>query len=143
MIISKKTTIAFSVFLISSLIFMILLVQTTGINKLSLFQDLKEEELVWGKSILEQCQLSPEKYAEMKEILFNAEQEMLNKNPNGAAKYFNIIRPTLGTCDFELSGKPHPIDTFLGRASAIVGLISGSLALILVLRENYWKKQPK
>lgn len=139
--VSKKTYASFMVFIFSGMIFMILLSTTTGLNQLNIYQELKNEELQWGKNILEQCKLSHEKYAQIKEILFNAEQELLNDNRNNAAKYFNQVRPELGTCAFELSGKPHPIDTFLGRASGLITLFSGGITLTSFLLDNFRKKR--
>lgn len=138
--VSKKTYLSFSIFMIFGFIFMILMAETTSLNQLSIFQELKESELEWGKSILEQCKLSPERYAEMKETLFNAEQELLNDNPNNAAKYFNQIRPTLGTCEFELSGKPHPLETAFGQTVLILSAISGGITLGSFLRDNLNRK---
>lgn len=126
--------------MIFAFIFMIMMAGTTALNQLSVFQELEERELEWGKSILEQCKLSPERYAEMKESLFNAEQELLNDNPNNAAKYFNLIRPALGTCQFELSGKPHPIETTFGQSMLILSAITGGLALVSFLRDNFNQK---
>lgn len=133
---SNKTIVSFSIFITFGMIFLILLSETTALNQLSVFQELKKEELEWGKNILEQCDLPHEKYSEMKETLFNVEQELLNNNPNNAAKYFNLIRPTLGTCVFELSGKPHPVEIMLGQSVLILGGISAGITLGLFIRDN-------
>ena len=76
----------------------------------------------------------------MKETMFNAEQELFNGNPNNAAKYFNLIRPTLGTCQFELSGKPHPVETLFGQTVLVLDGISGVITLGSFLRDNLNQK---
>lgn len=138
--ISKKTQLSFTIFTISGLIFMIQLSETTGLNMLSVFEKLDEKDLELGKSIVEQCKLSPEKYTQMKKSLFDAEKELLNDNPTNAAKYFNLIRPDLEECEFELSGKPHPIQTIVGQIALGVSLVSGSTSLGMVIYENINKK---
>ena len=119
---------------------MILMTETTALNQLSVFQELEERELEWGKSILEQCKLSPERYAEMKETLFNAEQELFNDSPNNAAKYFNKIRPALGTCQFELSGKPHPVETTFGQVVLVMNFVTGVMLLGSSIHDNVNRK---
>jgi len=138
--IRNRTYVLFFIFTMSVLVFMIMIDQTTALNQLSVFQTLEKEELEWGKNILEQCKLSPERYAEMKEALFNAEQELLNDNPSNAAKYFNLVRPALGTCQFELSGKPHPIETTLGQSVLIFSVITGGITTISFLRDTINRK---
>lgn len=141
--ISNRTYGLFFIFMIFVIIFMVLLAGTTSLNTLSVFQELKKEELVWGKNILEQCKLSHENYAELKEFLFKAEQELLNDNPNNAAKYFNMARPTLGTCAFELSGKPHPVETTFGQIILILDGITGSITLVSFIQDIRNKKSLK
>jgi len=141
--VSKKTWASFVIFLMSSLILMILLAQTTALNQMNLFQELTEEDLEWGKNILEQCDLPPERRAEMNEIMFKVEQELFNKNKVNAAKYFNSIRPDLGTCEFKLSGEPHPFETLFGRITMIIDFLSGSIALVSFVRDNFHRIFPK
>ncbi|MEO9309888.1 MAG: hypothetical protein ABI337_06295 [Nitrososphaera sp.] len=117
-----------------------MLAQTVALNQLSVFQELKENELEWGKNILEQCKLPHERYAEMKEHMFRAEQELLNGNPINAAKHFNVVRPLLGTCAFELSGKPHPFETAFGQTVLILDSITGGITLVLFLRDVLTRK---
>ena len=119
---------------------MIQLYETIGFNMLLVFEELDEKDLELGKNIVEQCKLSPERYAQMKKSLFDAEKELLNDNPTDAAKYFNLIRHDLGECVFELSGKPHLIQTIAGQIAFGVSLVSGSTSLGMVIYENINKK---